>query len=68
VDCLGGDALVLAVLDLAKERSQLRMRKTSDLGRAPCAVQGARVNGVEMNRLETISKGRRLLLTMDGQR
>lgn len=68
VDRLRCDSLVLSVIDLAKQRRQLRVRGARDLGRTRCALKRARVHGVEVNLLETVTQRRCLLFTMGCKR
>jgi hypothetical protein len=48
VDRFCSETFVFAVIDLAKKRGQLGVGKPRDLGRPPCALERARVNGVEL--------------------
>ena len=67
-DCLRGEALVFAVLDLPKKGSQLRIREACDLSGVRGSLQRARVDHVEFNFLEAASQALGLLLTVSCQR
>jgi hypothetical protein len=68
VDGLGGQALVFAVFDLAKQRRDLGVGESSDLGRVPGTLQRARVHGVEVELGEAVAQGCGLLLAVRCER
>lgn len=67
VDLLGGLALVLAVVDLAKQRGQVRLREARDLGCAPGALERARVDDIEVNLVQAIPQASGLVFAMRRQ-
>ena len=64
----GGHAFVLAVVDLAQQRRQLRLREPGQLGSAPGALERAGEHNVEIELLQPAAQVRRLLLTLRRQR
>ena len=64
----GGHAFVLAVVDLAQHSSQLWEGEAGELGSPSRALKWAGEHRVEIHRLEAPLQGRRLLLTVRGQR
>src|SRR4029077_1748819 len=68
VDRRGGQSLVRAVLDLAKQRRELRVGKSRDLGCVPGTLQRARVNGIEAELGEAVAQRCSLLLAVSCER
>jgi hypothetical protein len=68
VDRLRGYALVIAVLDLAQQRRQLRVGEARDRGGETGALKRARVHRVEVDCLEAIAQSGGLLFAMSCER
>lgn len=68
LDGLGGEALVIAVLDLPEQRGHLWIRKTRELRGSLRSLEWARVDGVEFQLRKTIAQSRGLLLSMGCER
>lgn len=68
VDLFRGLAFVVAVIDLAKQCSQLGFGEAGNLGSAPGALKRTRVDSVEMDLAQAVPQVRGLVLTVRGQR
>ena len=67
VDGAGGQAFIVAVVNLTQERADLGVGKSRELGGAPCSLQWARVHDVEIEPRETRPQRLRLQLAFGRQ-
>jgi hypothetical protein len=67
VDCGGGQSFVLAVIELREEGRERWSWKAGELGGAPGALEGARVNGGKVQTRQARAKRGRVCLATSSE-